>query len=393
MGSEFPAAVSTNTVQSRLTGIYVPYGWGTRAWRPKLAAQIANPAAGNPIAAIVADSLAHHACSNPATKSWPALMRAALQSLGGNGGSGYKGAALTTTGVTTLAGATAAAAWAAAIDTTAGTWSTGTQGAGNYSITTAVGGSTVTVNFTGTAVDWFTIEGTVAATYTWAIDGGGATTITPSASNIEVMHSVTGLSAGNHTLVLTFTGASGTMFFNGATGRNATGVRVDTFARFGAATGNFVEAYGLGWNGGSKGTVAPDLLIFALAANDSTGASSGDNWETNIRTFLTDALDGTGRTGATDVILWLPHIGKLDASQKLFQDYCARARGLADAYGAALVNMWAVGRASWNYWNGLGYWGNSSTYSGLTGTDNVHLSDAGHQAVWNAMSPLVTATS
>ncbi|WP_344258749.1 hypothetical protein, partial [Mycolicibacterium llatzerense] len=69
-----------------------------------------------------------------------------------------------------------------------------------------------------------------------------------------------------------------------------------------------------------------------------------------------------------------------------------RARALAESYGAALVDMWPLGRNSWGYWNTLGRWGNgAATTAGSAGTDNIHPSDAGHQAYHDALLPLLVA--
>jgi|GEM_PF-5347372 len=392
------AAPASTTNQSLNKGaVYVPSDWGSRAWRSKLAANIANNAAGRPVVAVVGDSISQgYNSSNLDTKSWPGLMKIALQAAGGDGGVGFWSAANSDKGTTAHGGATATTTYGAAniLHTTTGTWGTTNAGVGMYSLTTTVSGSTLTTRaMRGTTLEWYTIEGTPAATYTYSVDGGAAVPVTPGAANVQVKRSVTGLSAGTHTLTITFTGASGTLYFSGARAFNASGVVVDNYSRYGVSSAGAIESYGLGWQGGSKaGNAVADLIIFSLGVNDVGGPVSGDTWEQNIRKYFNDQLDGTGQTGATDIIFLLQHVGKNDTTNFMYQDYVARARGIAEGYGAALVNMWGLGRNSWNYWNGLGYWGNGASF-GASGTDNVHLSDTGQAYVWSALAPLVTTTS
>ena len=88
----------------------------------------------------------------------------------------------------------------------------------------------------------------------------------------------------------------------------------------------------------------------------------------------------------------LPHLGQFDASQR-GDAYAARLRGMADHFGAAFVNMNAVFRNSWSYFNSLSGWGVANGASpGTAGTDSVHPSDAGHQLYANVLSPILSAT-
>lgn len=396
-------ALTTNQTQSQLPGIYVPKAWGTRSWRAALAANIANPAAGQPRLAVVGDSISQgYLCSDPSITSYAALLKTALQTLGGNGGCGYWPATYSDFAVNALAGATLKTAYLAkhCLWVTAGTWSSNpAAGIGEYALTTTVAGSTITAPtaafFHGRFLDVYTIEGTVAATWTYSIDGGGAVTVTPGAANIEVKHTIDMGTDAVHAVVITFTG-TGTFFFNGARPRNSAGVIVDNYSKYGATSANYNlgDTYGAGWNGGAKQPA--DALIWAFGANDANGAVTGDVWEQNLRKYLNDTtngvLDGTGQTGATDLIILMNHIGKNDNAAPVYQDYVARARGLAEAYGAALVDLWAVGRNSWNYWNSLGYWGASSG-SGAAGTDNIHLSDAGQAFISSTLAGILSAVA
>jgi len=117
------------------------------------------------------------------------------------------------------------------------------------------------------------------------------------------------------------------------------------------------------------------------------------DWVRNTRAQFKDVRDGstvdsTTRTGTTDLLILMPHIGQFDGLDQ-YTSLAKEARALAEEWGAALVNLHAVGRNSWNGWNALGYWGDPTTASGLAGTDQVHLSDAGATAVAAVLKPLL----
>jgi hypothetical protein len=57
----------------------------------------------------------------------------------------------------------------------------------------------------------------------------------------------------------------------------------------------------------------------------------------------------------------------------------ARAREMAEQYGAALINWWPMGHNSWDWMNQQGYWSDGTSASGAAGIDKAHLSDAGFQ--------------
>jgi lysophospholipase L1-like esterase len=199
--------------------------------------------------------------------------------------------------------------------------------------------------------------------------------------------------------VLTHNGTNGASFaVCGVTGENNTGVVVNNYGLSGAqsnSVSDFSANYLPGsWEGGPN--YPADLLIYTLGANDANAGVSGDTWATNLRNFLSFVKDGTPisgspATGNTDILIMLQHIGTYDTTNLKWQDYAARARTIADSFGAAFLNIWPLGRNSWNYWNGLGYWGNAAAAGGGAGTDVIHMSDAGHQYVANQLIPILTA--
>ena len=379
-------------------GYYVPPGWG-QFWKAK------RDAAGSALATVAAvgsSSTQGLYSSNLLTAPFVSRIMTSLQSTYGDGGSGYFG---TVRSVAFMGSSTTANAWAALSGnfcSVTGTWSVGNPyGPGANYLFTSTNGNTITFQVRGTKIRVYTLSGAGRVNWTYSIDGGSAVSVSDSGtagSTIQVT-TITGLSSGSHTIVITHNGTTGNFLsVCGVTGENATGVVVNNFGISGAGSSyftDFSDNYGAGrWSGGPD--YPADLVIYAAGANDANGGLSGDTWAANLRQFLQGVKDGTSvgsvaATGTTDVLILMQHIGQYDATNLKWQDYAARGRTIAEAYGAAFVDMWPLGRNSWNYWNSLGYWGNSAASGGVAGTDVIHMSDAGHTAVANAILPILTS--
>lgn len=396
------AALNAGKADGALTarsdlGIYVPPGWGTN-WKAKLSA--ASVGSGQAVlAAVGGSSTQGYYASSLRTKGWVDLLRTSLQASYGDGGSGFRGAGLT--GIVQAADGVPAAATTAYNAnsnnaTLSGAWSVGgsSYGPGAKYVFTSTVNDSYTVSVRGTQVDIYIVAGSTAphTTFSYQIDGGTVVTVptTGTADNIQ-RTTIAGLASGTHTVVVRHAGTAGQyVSVCGIAGTNASGVVVNNFGRYGSRSANFSatdETINTAWNGSYS--YPADLAILTHAPNDAAGGDSGDTWAKNQRIIMERIRNSGGATGATDLMLVLPHIGTFDSSTLLYQDYAARGRGLAEAYGAAFVNMWAIGRNSWNYWNTLGYWSNSSN-PGAAGTDNVHPSDAGHAFISSVIKPLIS---
>jgi lysophospholipase L1-like esterase len=415
------AATSSSSSGSTSTGIYVPPQWGTN-WKAKLAA--AKAGTGLARVACVGDSITvGQFASNLDTKNWPGLVRTALQASFGDGGSGFK-SVMDTALVLNSSSYTAAVASSSLI-ALSGTWTVGTtvpDGPGAQYILGTTTGASATYSVRGTSASVIYLAGSTTGwgNMTITIDGTLAATInTNTGSNAVTEWTSSTLSAGSHTVVVAAPAASGgtnQVFLCGVSGRNATGVVVDKYARssFPSQAFNGLTAqtwvsstitYGGSGQGGygtpakwAGGSARPaDLVIYAMGVNDSHLLSpvAPDTYIRNVRGYLDEVKDGTGQDGSTDVMLILPHRGAPsfeEQSTNYYANYTARLRGLAEAYNAAFIDYFPIGRNSWNYWNSLGYWGNNGFGDGRSGTDPVHLSDAGFQAMADAITPIVTAT-
>lgn len=387
----------TQTARSDV-GVFVPAGWGS-FWKAKRDAAATGKAV---IAAVGSSSSQGLYSGNLLTDSFVSKLRTQLQTSYGAGGSGFFSA---TRSLTYLSASTLTNAWDAIsgnLATMSGTWSGGNYygPGGFYMFTGTAGGYIQFAKVNGTTVKIYTMSGGGRANWQYQIDGGSIVSITDSGTASIQVTTVTGLSAGDHTVkIIQNSAATVTLCVCGVAGENATGVIVNNYGLSGATSANFAAATNeiyqpQTWNGGPD--YPCDLLIYNLGANDANAGTAIDTYVQNVHKFLKSVRDGTAAGGAlasgnTDILILMQHIGKYDNATPKWPDYSDRIRGIAEAYGAAVVNMWPLGRTSWNYWNNLGNWGTSGSTGGVAGTDNIHMSNAGHTAVYNALLPILTA--
>ncbi len=390
-------------------GISTPAGWGQYA-APRLAA--ARAGTGRASVALVGDSICRgFFASDLDAKGWGGLIAGSLRASYGDGGSGFQSCADTSTwmsGVSGLSSATTIGFYQAAgnLISTTGTWTPVTAnhlGPGGVALKTAEPTATVSATVRGTAAKVFWLDGGAEAMggFTIRVDGNQtqATAVKPTGVYRINVASIAGLSTGTHTVVITATGATSTTqtVIIGVAGENSTGCLVNQFSRYGQTTAmiNNSDALVSGtWNGGWN--YPADLAIFCLGANDAHSGLAADQWARNVRTWLAGVYDsafGGASTGAVDGVLLLSHIGNYDNGSWLYQDYVSRAAGLAESFGMMLIDLWTVGRNSWNWWRsqpGGSYWANAGA-PGHSGTDGIHLSDLGHQyvstVILNALTP------
>ncbi|MEU0354981.1 hypothetical protein [Streptomyces cyaneofuscatus] len=382
------AAASSTAVETR--GLYVRPAWG-EFWR---SARTSAGTGGRASVAVVGGSSAvGFYSSNLVTKNWPALLAGSLQSAYGDGGSGFLSPMFSATGI---AGQDAAAitAWTNAgnLVTQTGTWTAGgyTVGPGWGYVYASTNGAYLQFSVRGTSVNIYTLGADGSRpSWTYSIDGGSETTVTDSANTglTTLKRTITGLSAGTHTVRVKHTGTTGQyLSVCGVAGENGSGVTLNNFGRKNAQAADYITAGRSGWSGGPS--YPADVLVYSVSAEDVTNGLSPDDWAAQVRRHLANVRDGGSLTGASDIVIVLPHIGNGDVLSWRYQDFVDRAHSLAVAYDAALVNLWSLGRNSWNYWNSLGYWANPAS-PGTAGTDAHHMSDAGHAYVASVISALL----
>ncbi|MFI5877527.1 hypothetical protein ACIBAH_34860 [Streptomyces sp. NPDC051445] len=374
-------------------GVYVPRQWG-EFWRPKRAAAKAGTGKAN-VAVIGGSSAVGFYASNLLTKSWPGVLGTSLQAVNGDGGSGFVSALFSASGI---AGNDTAAInqWTSGGGLVAqtGTWAIGglPVGPGWGYLYTSTSTSSMTWTVRGTSVTIYTLGGDGGrSSWTYSIDGAAAVTVTDSTSTgLTVLKtSVTGLSAGTHTVKVTHTGtASQYLSVCGVSAEMNSGVVLNNFGRKNANAGQYLPSGRVGWNGGSS--YPADLLIYGVSPQDVIDGVAVDTWASQVRQHLSQVKDGGSNTGATDIVFVLPHIGQADAQAYRFQDFADRTYALANTFEAAVVDFWNLGRNSWNFFNSLGYWGNQAA-PGSTGTDAVLHSDAGHSYMAGVLTSLLNS--
>lgn len=250
-----------------------------------------------------------------------------------------------------------------------------------------VGASLTWTNMRGSNI-YITILGLLASTggtYSITVDGvskGNFTTFSKGSDNPYKQLVASGLSTGAHTVVLTI--VSGGVNVYGAQGENTTGVLVNTFAR-GGMKNSYVAAgtdYGGVWNGGASNSC--DLLIYGMAVNDMV--------DTDVLNPVSGSapskLIAKAREGSDcDVLFVFQHAGKRDYLGN-YHEIVARQKAIAEAYDGAYVNMWAKYNNTWGQANLQSYWGSVSTI-GVSGSDELHPGNTGHQLIANEVIPIV----
>lgn len=377
-------------------GVYVPTKWGA-FWKAKRDAALSGSTAR--VVVVGGSASQGYYASNLHSGGWVGGVRQALQTHYGDGGSGMFPASRTAAYIKGASDTAALAAWTAnkSVAGHTGIWTVGGSnfGPGTCFVYTQTAGSSLTFTVSGTVVKIYTVTGaSTRAGYTYSIDGATPVAVANGGGSVASIQTtaVSGLSPGTHTVTVTWNGTSSGaeqyLSVCGISGENTAGVIVDNLAKAGALSSTFgnhsTSALNAVWNGGTN--YPADLVIYTAGPNDAAAGTPGDTWAANVARYLKAIRDSN--SGQTEVMILLPHLGNHDTTNFLYQDYAIRARGLAEAYDAVLVDLWALGRNSWPFWNSSGYWGTSAN-PGQTGTDSVHLSDKGYEYVASIVTPLL----
>lgn len=380
-----------NSLAATSKGVRVPPAWG-EFWRPKRDA--AETGSGKATVAVVGGSAAAgFYASNLMTKSWPGVLATSLQGVYGDGGTGFYSSMISANGI---AGSDSAAVtqWTSSggLIAQSGSWTTGGYQAGpgwGY-IYSNTNGNTLTFTVRGTTVNIYTLGSDGShSPWTYSIDNGTAVAVTDTATTglTTLKKTVSGLTAGTHTVKITHTGTTSQyLAVCGVSAENGTGVVVNNLGRKNGTAAGYIAPLRIDWNAGPS--YPADLVVYMCSPEDIVNSISADSWASSVRQHLSYIRDGGSATGATDIVIALPHIGTHDTANYRYQDFVARAHGLAVSFEAALVDFWGLGRNSWNYWNSLGYWADP-TRPGSAGTDAVHLSDAGNSYVAGVINSLL----
>lgn len=370
-------------------GIWRPQGWGTNL---RAAVQTTQPVIGLLGDSVTRGYYASDLGPTSSNTSWAGKLRTYLQGLYGDGGSGFHGSRDNATAHANLSAYTLPV-------TLTGTWADylGTDGPGSQGMQCNTTGSTMTTTVRGSTVKVYYITVSSGGTMDIAVDGATAESVDTAGSNGVGIYTKSGLSTGTHQIVITKTATdTGYVFILGFSGTNDTGLIVHNFARTGGNSAHPATnaSYGGGqWAGGNL--LPCDLIIYGYGVNDAASNVAIDTYTANVRRYLAGVVDianankpGLGnrpttpdpKNGAVDIMFHMPHVGKWEGASEFYPEYLTRVRGLAETFGAAVLDEWTIYRNSWNYFNSLSGWGqaNGSPTPGATGTDSVHPSDIGH---------------
>lgn len=145
------------------------------------------------------------------------------------------------------------------------------------------------------------------------------------------------------------------------------------------------------WAASPSGTLEPflsagqgraDLVIVALGANDGANLlrQAGDVLD-GISQILSPYHSGNTQSFTPDTVVIIEHQGNWFDVDREWPSYTAEIAAVAESFGAALIDIWGLGRRSWKYWNDLGYFG----------SDPIHPTDAGHVVYARALLDLLVS--
>lgn len=196
---------------------------------------------------------------------------------------------------------------------------------------TTVAGSTLTVTGSGTVLE--VVSSAASGAWTVAIDGAAPVTFAPAGPNVPQTLTITGLTAGAHTAVITTPNAWTGFYAAGF--RPATGVVLQNAAISGGTT-TVWRTVNSGF-GPAEILNAPtyfdiDAVFLELGANDLNGATAVGTFETNLYA-LAASFRGTG----ADVILGASH--PIQGADTTFLPYLSAIYDVADSLDLPLVDF------------------------------------------------------
>jgi lysophospholipase L1-like esterase len=321
---------------------------------------------------------------------WVGIERALLQSRLGDGGSGVVTPTWRSSGNPGGGQVTSTGAW------------TDVDGEGGFGgkwvrPTAAGNGATMTFPARGEIIDIFTKTDPSFGRLDYRIDGGALVQIPLNSAVSNKTTTVTGLAATDHTVVVT--AAAGTSRLAGVRGRNPAGLILDNPAWSGRTiTQLSIATTGLPATGVAAqdmvgdtltGLGPADLVILSLGGADvilDPGVSheQQDAIWASLEVAGNRILNaGPSTAEPPDLLVVIENVGTADILAGFSQfardwnQISSTIRTWARSMGAAIVDMYADGRRSWQYWRDLGYWGGG--VGGAAGNDGIHLSNAGHR--------------
>lgn len=242
-------------------------------------------------------------------------------------------------------------------------------------------GVTLTYSLTGDNADIIWIGASGNGTFSWKVDAGTATNVSTNVT-FTGNQSVTSVSlgaAGAHTLTITFVSGSHT-YVTGVVEYNtdkAAGIQVHDLGFSGATSFLWTPASGATSQAAGMIPLAPGLIMIELGVNDTASGITPAAWAGNV-----SAVIGAARAALTPpvppVLLLMTYNAQADGptSLTLWQKFVSAAYQLAAADTA--IDVLDLSNFRMPPTNAAVTWG---LYAG----DQIHPSNAGHQAIADAL--------
>ncbi len=255
-----------------------------------------------------------------------------------------------------------------------GTWNyiNGYGGIADKAMTTTINGDNATFEFNGTGITIVYTKHMFAGTFTYSVDGSAPVTVNANNATMVagVTLDITGLSQGDHSVVLTNTSSDKLILTGAIPIKGSSGVIVNQCALNGSKTAEHALSASLDC---SINALQPDLTIISLTTNDFGDQTPIDTFKANLQAIITRAKQ-FGDVALTSV-------GMSAASLAIPQsEYFQAVRDLARINDVAFLDL-------------ASRWGGNATYASATlglMTDGVHPNDFGHRDIASFIISAIT---
>jgi lysophospholipase L1-like esterase len=230
--------------------------------------------------------------------------------------------------------------------------------------------------FTGTAVTVLFEQGPGAGVFTVAIDGGAPVTVTPDttgATRNDGTWTSSTVTAGSHTVRITGVGTCVIESVYLHNGDQAAGVQMHNSGLGGATTADLAATPGLTTR---LAQLQPALVLMLLTSNDYQAGTNPATSKTRVQSWLTGLFAAV--SPAPSVLLVHPH-RRLDVTAPAFP---------WEQYGQALADIAAADpeRVAYADLSGLYPASQAADTLNLIDSDDIHLTDGGHQVMADALA-------
>jgi lysophospholipase L1-like esterase len=272
---------------------------------------------------------------------------------------------------------------------TTGTTTLNDDGLGLHSRSLSAGATLSRTITESTGFDLHYVQGPGQGSFTVSVDGGSAVTVTPNTTGAANRHdgtyTVTGLTEGSHTILVTATNAciiNGVYVHNGDA---TTGVRIYNSGLGGADSTDFVASNAdTIWT--RAATLDTSMVLLMLGSNDFSSSTDPDTFKDNVYTLIRKVWTNLSST-RPDVVL-VNSYKRFDqvgyGTVYNYQQYAEKMEELAEEYNGVyyvdIADLYPLVNDSVN------------DPLNLVDTDSIHMTDAGHRFMARVLAQRLTPT-